>query len=140
MSIKHKKEKIKAVQVQDHDAQAIPGKDVFLITLIACVGFSGFAFGRLSTHSISGSATTIPDVTSLPAASLSSLNLNSADDPPTEYAESGTLVGSVNSTKYHFPWCPGAQRIKDSNKIYFENTEVAREAGYSAAANCKGLE
>lgn len=52
----------------------------------------------------------------------------------------GLLVGSKNSDKYHYPWCSGALRIKDENKIWFASAEEAREAGYLPAGNCKGLE
>lgn len=49
------------------------------------------------------------------------------------------LVGSKNSDKYHFPWCPGASRIKEANKIQFSSREEAEKLGYKPAANCKGL-
>ncbi|HED38129.1 MAG TPA: hypothetical protein ENI76_07790 [Ignavibacteria bacterium] len=48
-------------------------------------------------------------------------------------------VGSINGSKYHYPWCSGAQRIKESNKIQFSSKEEAIKAGYTPAANCKGL-
>jgi len=46
------------------------------------------------------------------------------------------VVVSVNSNKYHFPWCSGASAIKDSNKIIFENEAAAIMAGYVLAGNC----
>jgi len=46
------------------------------------------------------------------------------------------VVASVNSDKYHFPWCSGASRIKESNKITFENEKAAIAAGYLLAGNC----
>lgn len=54
-------------------------------------------------------------------------------------AESELLVGSVNSDIYHFPWCPGAQRISETNKRTFASYGEARAAGYRAAKNCEGL-
>lgn len=48
-------------------------------------------------------------------------------------------VGSKNSTKYHLPWCSGAARIAEENKVWFESKEAAAAAGYTPAANCKGL-
>ncbi|MEK7208885.1 MAG: hypothetical protein AAB677_01340 [Patescibacteria group bacterium] len=50
-----------------------------------------------------------------------------------------TFVGSKNGTKYHYPWCPGAVRIKEENKVWFTTVEDARRAGYTPAANCPGL-
>ncbi len=51
----------------------------------------------------------------------------------------GAVVGSKNSDIYHLPWCPGAQRINDENKVWFESRTAAEEAGYTPARNCKGL-
>lgn len=56
---------------------------------------------------------------------------------PAPGAES--VVASKNGKKYHFPWCSGAKRISDANKIIFANSDEARKAGYTPAVNCKGL-
>jgi len=58
---------------------------------------------------------------------------------PDSLTPSGTLVASKNGTVYHFPWCSGAQRINEENKIWFTSQEEAQAAGYRPAANCKGL-
>ncbi|OHA15361.1 MAG: hypothetical protein A3G52_00010 [Candidatus Taylorbacteria bacterium RIFCSPLOWO2_12_FULL_43_20] len=54
--------------------------------------------------------------------------------------KAGLLVGSKTSDKYHYPWCSGALRMKEENKIWFKSAEEARAAGYTPAGNCKGLE
>lgn len=54
--------------------------------------------------------------------------------------EGGFLIASKSGGKYHFPWCSGAKRILEENKVYFLSVEEARTAGYEPAANCKGLE
>ena len=46
------------------------------------------------------------------------------------------IVASKNSDKYHFTWCSGAKRIKEENKIWFENESAAKSAGYVKAGNC----
>lgn len=51
----------------------------------------------------------------------------------------GQYVGSKKGTKYHFPWCPGAKAMSEENKIWFSTQEEAEKAGYTKAANCKGL-
>ncbi len=51
----------------------------------------------------------------------------------------GRVVASKNSTKYHYPWCGGAKQISPQNLIVFNSIEEARKAGYTPAANCKGL-
>lgn len=52
---------------------------------------------------------------------------------------SGSVVASKNGTKYHYPWCSGAKKIGEQNKITFPSIEKARGAGYLPASNCKGL-
>jgi len=52
---------------------------------------------------------------------------------------SGQVVGSKNSTKYHYPWCAGAKQISAQNLITWNSIEEARSAGYTPAVNCKGL-
>jgi hypothetical protein len=49
------------------------------------------------------------------------------------------FVASKSGTKYHYPWCPSALKIKEENKIWFSTREEAEKAGYTPAANCKGL-
>ena len=53
--------------------------------------------------------------------------------------EVGLVVGSKNGSVYHFPWCSGAQRMKEENKVWFASKVEAEEAGYTPAKNCKGL-
>ena len=52
----------------------------------------------------------------------------------------GTVVASKNGTKYYWPWCSGANRIKASNQVSFISIAAARAAGYTPASNCKGLQ
>lgn len=52
---------------------------------------------------------------------------------------SGKYVASKSGSAYHFPWCSGALRIKEENKIWFETKEEAEKAGYKPAGNCEGL-
>lgn len=55
-------------------------------------------------------------------------------------ADAIPVVASRGGTKYHRLDCPGANTIKDSNKIYFDSIELARSAGYLPASNCPALE
>lgn len=48
-------------------------------------------------------------------------------------------VASKNGTVYHLPWCSGAQRILEENKVWFATKEDAERAGYRPATNCKGI-
>lgn len=51
----------------------------------------------------------------------------------------GAYVGSKNGKVYHLPWCGGATRIREENKVWFTTKEEATAKGYSPAANCKGI-
>jgi len=42
----------------------------------------------------------------------------------------GTFVGSINSTKYHWPDCSFAKRISEENQVWFSSEQEAEDAGY----------
>jgi hypothetical protein len=144
-SIKHMDIKIKPQneQIAGNIVAHNSVREYFLLLLIFLIAFASFGLGRLSvasdtdleTHSISF---TVEDQSSATG------NLFTAPSTSFEQAtnltQAGKYVASVNGSKYHFPWCSGAQRINEENKIWFDSTESARAAGYTPAANCKGLE
>ena len=54
--------------------------------------------------------------------------------------QAGFVIGSKTGKKYYFPWCGTVNVIKPENRVTFSSVEEAREAGYTPALNCKGLE
>ncbi|HEY4505533.1 MAG TPA: hypothetical protein VJG67_02485 [Candidatus Paceibacterota bacterium] len=52
---------------------------------------------------------------------------------------SGVVIGSKSGKKYYYPWCGTLKRVKPENQVPFASIEAARSAGYTPAANCKGL-
>ena len=48
-------------------------------------------------------------------------------------------VAAKTGTKYYFPWCSGASRISEANKVWFDSYEAAQKTGLTAAANCPNL-
>lgn len=60
-------------------------------------------------------------------------------NPTSAETSSSGYVASKNGTKYHLPWCSGAKRITEENKVFFDTKEEAEAQGYSAAANCPGI-
>lgn len=47
------------------------------------------------------------------------------------------VASKASSSKlYHHPWCSGAQRIKETNKLWFPTESAAISAGYTLAGNC----
>lgn len=118
-----------------------PPSDLLIVAIIILVGFSSFGLGRLSVEGTQRDRVTIKgrvgEATATQSASVmegASVVENTATSP------SGTIVASKNGSKYHFPWCSGARRIAEKNLISFNSIDAARTAGYTPAANCKGLE
>jgi hypothetical protein len=128
--------------------------EIYIAGMIILVGFSSFGLGRLSalenmtlpisfsehaqvSEQVAGSGYIPPSIGN--AGQLLGSNGNQKMEPST-FKPGGQLVGSKNGSKYHFPWCAGAQRIKEENKRWFNSPDEARSAGYSPASNCKGLE
>ena len=108
-------------------------KDIFLILVIILVGLISFGLGRLSTVSENKTPITVENLTGSTALFTPGVNKNDGS------GEEKLFVASKNGKKYHYPWCSGAQRINEENKIWFNTKEEAEKAGYTPASNCKGL-
>ena len=105
-------------------------KDLILSAIIIIVALISFGLGRLSKIRENKTPITIETAKSAKVQPWQNIEEEERD---------GIFVASKNGAKYHFPWCPGAQRIKESNKIWFSTKTEAETAGYTPAANCKGL-
>lgn len=119
--------------------------DVLLVSAVALVGVAAFGLGRLSA---SDRPTAVALCDTLPTHTTSTADLAAAaapiapsDTPKEQGTTSGAAryVASKNGTVYHLPWCTGAQRIKDANKVWFASKDEAEAAGYHPASNCKGI-
>jgi len=120
------------------------------IAIIFLVGTASFGLGRLSYLEDKKEPVKIEQIP-LEARVLSGVEQKSSeeslgssgplasDNVPETLPAGGEVVASKNGGKYHFPWCSGAKRILEENKVYFNSTLEARTAGYTPAANCKGL-
>src|SRR3989344_5801145 len=105
--------------------------EIVLAAVIILTALASFGLGRLSALGKNKFPVRI-ETKNQSAAALSSQN------PKTESAQN-LFVASRNGQVYHFPWCAGAQRIKEENKIFFDSREEAEKAGLRPAANCEGL-
>ena len=132
--------------------EVLESKDIYTVLLIILVGISSFGLGRLSL--LEGKKEDVRITNVIPFETASALSpllkketstpneagaLSSDSIPPEALPKGGQLVASKGGTKYHFPWCSGAQRISEANKIWFNSIEEARKMGYTPASNCKGL-
>ncbi|MDE2021896.1 MAG: hypothetical protein KGI71_03215 [Patescibacteria group bacterium] len=98
-------------------------KDMLLVAILVLTSLFSFGLGYLAGLDAAGKGS--PALTAgqlLPVASTSS-----------------QVVASRNGTKYYLPGCAGADRIAETNKIWFASAVDARAAGYAPAANCNGL-
>ncbi len=105
--------------------------EIVLAAVIILTALASFGLGRLSSLRENKFPVRI-ETKNQSAAAISSQN------PKTESAQN-LFVASKNGQVYHFPWCSGAQRIKEENKIFFNSREEAEKAGLRPAANCEGL-
>lgn len=124
-------------------------EDVFIVLTIILVGLAGFGLGKLSalekgrepvqiqpanfTAIISSTTNNVVEEVSVSDVPMSASAMIASE------SARGMLVASKTGKKYHFPWCAGASQIADKNKIWFDSYEVAKSAGYTAAANCPNL-
>jgi hypothetical protein len=115
-----------------------PGQTVYLGLLVLLIAVTSFGFGRLSaTQPLKpGLRVVYPEGMQPQMAGVA----GAAAAGSVEASSHGQVVASKSGTKYHLLSCPGAQTIREENKIYFESAQDARAAGYEPAANCKGLE
>lgn len=107
----------------------------FTLIVVVLVAISSFGLGRFSVAPVSvlERPILVPEPVAAPVAAVSAAT---APTPVAEEATSGSLVASVNGTKFHALDCPGAKQISEQNKLYFQNEQEARAAGYTPAANC----
>ena len=126
-------------------------KDLFLAATIVLVSIISFGLGKLSAiwpekQLINITTNYQQHYKAEPSGFRPTTNNNDETrkntDPPPDNSTpiaKGKYVASKNSTFYHYPWCPGAQKIKEENKIWFQTKEEAENSGYKPAGNCDGL-
>lgn len=114
-------------------------QELFVAFIIILVGFGSFGLGRISSDGVKrdGVKIVMPNINT--GANTQTATLNMVTGESVAIYESGEVVASKSGSKYHFPWCSGAKRIKEENKIKFPSIKDARTAGYEPAKNCKGL-
>lgn len=101
-------------------------KDVFFIIILVLTTINSFGLGRLSKIDENRTPLQVKNT-----ALIGDFDENSSIK--------GNYVASKNGSKYHLPWCSGAQTISEENKIWFGTKEEAEGRGYAPAKNCKGI-
>jgi len=103
----------------------------FTAVLLCLIGIISFVLGRYSVIE--------PSFAPTAADSQAGVVFIDSPDPVVEPGVTRVVV-SKSGTKYHLLTCSGASTIKEANKVYFDSIDQAKAAGYTPAANCKGLE
>lgn len=120
-------------------------EDLFIALLIVLVGLASFGLGKLSVLEAQKTPISITNQESVAydAVENNASNQNNSIVQPVTTASTstgqGTVFGSKSGTKYYYPWCSGANRIKPENRVWFPTIEAAKAAGLTPAANCPGL-
>lgn len=107
-------------------------KDVFLIFCMVLIAITGYNLGKI--NSLKQIPVTINDVEADIYSASKQEGIIKTNNKPAVVDK--RVVVSKNSDKYHFTWCSGAKRIKESNKIWFADEAAAQAAGYTKAGNC----
>ena len=115
---------------KDNEADIILVIGVILISLISFGG--GWLLGKSSSSSETSFKEPIIE-------QISPEQLNASLGKVTESKKEYKFVASKNGKFYYYPWCPGVERIKEENKIYFNSKQEAEKAGYKPAKNCFDL-
>ena len=149
MSIKEKPEEIK-IPTQIPPLGSSRAKVALGGVAVAVLVAGSYAAGRLDSasatpheealvvRSVPATATTAPATPAAPSAATATPP-GVTGEPTTATTNAQTYVASKKGSKYHLPTCPGARTIAEGNKIWFATKEEAARAGYTPAANCKGI-
>lgn len=111
----------------------------YLAVFIVLISAISFGLGRLAFYDNARPNVTIssPLTQDKNGGQVLGTSDSASNDAPSN--TNGEVVASKNGTKYHYPWCSGAQRITPTNLITFSSIDEAKKAGYTPASNCKGL-
>jgi hypothetical protein len=97
-------------------------RDVLIIAVLILASSLSFGLGYLA---------------GLDAGQVREISLETSPLTATTSAEH--VVASKGGTKYYLPGCAGVDRISVANKVWFVSPAAALAAGYTPAANCKGI-
>ena len=125
MSINEIKSKIKSF------ATGFSGSDLYIVFVVIIVAFGSFGLGRLSnTSGVLG----LKQISVVPTEQSNLATV--VESKKAQLPANNQFVASKRGKKYYPTDCPSAQSIKAENKIYFNSSNDAEKAGYSASSSC----
>ncbi len=136
ITIAEVREKCKNLLASLPTGQAGIPRDVLIIAILVLASSASFGLGYLAGRDVGqGSGITLQE---LPPVTLLQAPTSEAPTQPVGAGSVG-VVASKNGTKYYLPSCSVADRISAANKVWFASPALAVAAGYTPAANCKGI-
>lgn len=112
--------------------------DMAIVIGFVLVAIIAFGAGRLSSPEIVRNPIIIDELTASSTLNIFgsvSQSLGAAVGQGSGTANiniKGMFVASKNGTKYYWPWCSWAERIKEENKVWFNSEKDAQAAGFAA--------
>jgi hypothetical protein len=94
-------------------------RDVLIVGVLVLTSSASFGLGYLAGLDAGGTSKITPEAAAVPTATTT-----------------GQFVASKSGTKYYPPGCAGANRISETNKVWFASAAAATNAGYALAASC----
>ncbi len=115
-------------------------KPFYTPILIALVAITFFFLGKMSAEESQKTAVNInyPNINQT-ATALNSSSTQNTENIIEPIQQDGPVIGSKSGKKYYFPWCGTVKRIKPENQVKFGSIAEAKNAGFTAGGNCKGL-
>lgn len=115
--------------------------DIVLALAVVLISVTAFNLGKLSVSGDKKFPITItePDYSDQVLGSSGKIGDQKNLKPETRNLNSANSVVASKASKsrvYHFPWCSGASRIAEKNKLTFPTEAAALAAGYTLAGNC----
>lgn len=115
--------------------------ELYTLFLVVLVGVAAFGLGQASVveDARKNPLGTTAQSQQTATGSVLPISTTATTTSVGDSVTSGMYVASKSGSKYHLPWCGGAKQIKEANKVWFATKEAAEDAGYTPAANCKGI-
>jgi hypothetical protein len=118
------------------------GKDLLIIIIVILAGLFSFELGRLSKTN--GSSGIQIEYTEEPrqsagyqeASVINSLKPALKLKDQSKSAEGKNYFASSRGSKYYSAGCSAGKTIKQENRVYFDTSEQAEQAGYTLSSSC----
>ena len=110
--------------------------EIFILACFALVSIISYQFGRIKA--LEKTPITLSEKANIFEAVAAPSQQKEGTAATPRPSDSRVVASKKSASKlYHFTWCSGAKRIKEENKVWFENETTAQGAGYSLAGNCQ---